>query len=109
MLRKLGIYRLVPRADGASEQWDLAPNQGIVLVRAFSPADARVVAAACEADFPDVHAKPGDGITTAPASAFRDSGLYAVQEEAYAPYPAEGERGVVQGDLRRDVIRPLEG
>jgi len=108
MNRKLAIYRLAPRQRLAHEQWDLAPNQGTVFVRAFSPADARIVAAAAEVDFPEFGAKPGDGIRTAPASAFRDSGLYAVEEEDYSPYPADGQRGLVSGDLRGDVIRPLE-
>ena len=37
----LGVYRLIPAAPPEDNGWDLAPNQGEVVVRAFSPADAR--------------------------------------------------------------------
>ena len=106
-MQSLGIYRLVPIASPKDSAWDLAPNQGEVVVRAFSAADARLVAAEAEADFTSIAAMPGDGVSTAPASAFRTTALYAVREETGGRYPAAGERGVIAGTIDWRVIRPL--
>jgi hypothetical protein len=103
-MTRLRIYRLVPAADRGDPRWDLAPWQGEVTVRARSPADARLVAAQAENDFREVGAKPGDGVKTDFASAFRDDKLYRVIEDRGGEFPEEGERGVVAGDPRRDVI-----
>lgn len=100
----LRTYRLRPAADKIDPRWDLAPSQGEVIVRALSPADARLVAAAAEIDFPDVGAKPGDGVKTDFASAFRDEKRYHVVEDDSGDFDGEGERGVVAGNVRRDVI-----
>ncbi len=107
-MQTLRVFRLIPVAPPEANGWDLASNQGEVVVRAFSPADARIVAAAAEPDFSDISAKPGDGVSTAPASAFRDIGLYTVVEESGDRYPRDGERGVIAGTVDQDVIRPLE-
>lgn len=91
---KLKIFRLEPNTRPDDPRWDNAPNHGVVRVRAFSPADARVVAAEAEVDFLDIDAKPGDGTTTDFASAFRDDKLYHVtlEEEDGGP----GVRGVIR-------------
>jgi len=100
----LHIYRLVPAADRGDSRWDIAHYQGEVTVRAQSPADARLVAAQAEIDFPEVRAKPGDGVKTDFASAFRDDKLYHVVEDRTGTFPEDGERGVVAGYPKRDVI-----
>jgi len=74
-------------------------------VRARSEADARIVAAEAELDFLDVGAKPGDGVSTSFASAFRDQRLYRVVEDDSGAFPAEGPRGVLTGLSRQDPIR----
>lgn len=81
----LKAYELRPLAEPSDPNWDLSPAHGIVRVWALSPADARIVAAEAETDFLDIDAKPGDGNTTRPASAFRNEKLYAVRQiEAHA-------------------------
>ncbi|OCW59671.1 hypothetical protein AWJ14_10875 [Hoeflea olei] len=87
------LYRLVPSAAPHDPRWDNAPRHGVVQVRAFSPADARVVAAQAEIDFLDIPAKPGDGTTTESASAFRDDKLYHVVLESETA--GDGPRGIV--------------
>lgn len=102
----LGLYRLVPLAAADDPNWDKAPSHGEVLVRAHSPADARIVAAEAEGDFRTRDAKPGHGNSTAFASAFRDDKLYTVVEANEADEPGGGERGVVKGDFSFPVIKP---
>ncbi len=104
----LGVFRLVPKAPPDDSGWDLAPNQGEVVVRAHSPADARVVAAEAEGDFPELNAKPADGVRTAPASAFRDVRLYAVVEEKGEGFDANGARGVIEGRPDPAALRPVK-
>jgi len=94
----------VPAAARWDPRWDLAPYQGEVTVRARSPADARLVATDAEIDFPEAGAKPGDGVKTDFASAFRDDKLYHLVEDNSGEFPEDGERGVVAGDPDRDVI-----
>lgn len=108
-MTSLRIYRLVPAADRGDPRWDLAPWQGEVIVRARSPADARLVASEAENDFPEAGAKPGDGVRTDFASAFRDDKLYHVVEDRSGDYSEAGERGVVAGHPRRDVIAASGG
>ncbi|TCM58513.1 hypothetical protein C8J36_101416 [Rhizobium sp. PP-F2F-G48] len=43
--RPLRLYRLVPSAGPGDPGWGNAPSQGEIVVRAESPADARIVAA----------------------------------------------------------------
>ncbi|KFB09754.1 hypothetical protein [Nitratireductor basaltis] len=99
---ELSLYRLIPDAPATDPNWDLAPSQGIVTVCAYSPADARIVAAEAELDFLDIAAKPGDGTSTKMASAFRDEKLYRVEEIEQG---TSGERGVVQHIPQEDLIR----
>jgi hypothetical protein len=60
----VNIFRLLPVADDAHPRWGNAQNQGEVVIRAVSPADARVVASEAEVDFLDVKAVPADGNST---------------------------------------------
>lgn len=99
-------YRLVPVAADYDQNWDRAPSHGVVTVCARSAADARVVAAEAEGDFTDVSAKPGDGNSTAFASAFRDDKLYAVEDDG--PCHEGDARGVVAGQLSGDVLKVSE-
>ena len=100
----LGIYRLIPDAVETDPNWNLAQPAGEVVVRAHSPADARIVAAEAELDFLDVPTKPGDGVSTSFASAFRDDKLYRVLEDDSGAFPREGPRGVLDGLARRDTL-----
>ncbi|MCT7375150.1 hypothetical protein [Chelativorans salis] len=100
----LKIYRLVPDAAETDPNWDLAEPAGEVVVRARSPADARIVASEAEVDFLDTPAKPGDGVSTSFASAFRDEKLYRVVEDDSSTFPREGAREVLKGPTRRDPI-----
>ena len=102
---KRRIYRLEPAAAPGDPNWDRAPRQGTVHVRADSPAEARLVASEAEADFLETDALPGDGVSTRFASAFRDDKLYDVFEDESGRFPAEGERGVVDGHIRPDVLK----
>ncbi len=104
----MGIYRLVPKAAPQDSGWDLAPDQVEIVVRAHSPADARVVAAEAEGDFPEFDAKPAHGVRTAPASAFRDIRLYAVVEEKNDRFDANGPRGIIDGRPDPAVLRPAK-
>lgn len=98
------IYRLEPAAAPDDPNWDLAPSHGTVLVRAESPADARIVASEAEDDFLGSDALPADDKSTRFASAFRDDKLYSVSEAGDAGYQAEGPREVVEGHINPDVI-----
>lgn len=102
-IQQLGLYRLVPVAAADDPNWGKAPSHGEVVVRAYSHADARIVAAEAEGDFPESSAKPGDGNSTAFASAFRDDKLYTVVEEGS---DEGGARGVIEGDFSFPVIKP---
>ncbi|MGN6552017.1 MAG: hypothetical protein ACTHJ3_19285 [Pararhizobium sp.] len=103
----LSLYRLKPIAQENDPRWDMASYQGEVVVRAYSPGDARVVAAEAETDYLDVAAAPGHGTSTKMASAFRDDKLYTVLDEPPGDFPSEGERTVVSGLITRDVITPV--
>ena len=105
---QLKLYRLIPIAAATDTNWDLAPNQGEVVVRARSSGDARVVAAEAELDFMEIDALPGDGNSTTSSSAFRSEKLYTVVDEAAGTYPLDGPREVVAGTVRVDNIRPTE-
>ena len=100
----LGLYRLTPLARPDDQNWDKAPGHGDIVVAAFSPADARVVAAEAEGDFLASGAKPGHGNSTLMASAFRDDKLYTVVEEGEADPTAR--RGIVSGRISGPVIKP---
>lgn len=106
---ELHIYRLVPDAPSTDPGWDLAPPVGEIVVRAYSPADARVVASQAEVDFPDFDAVPGDGVLTAFASAVRNDRLYRVEEDEDGAYAPDGPRGVLSGlEHDSETIRPAD-
>jgi hypothetical protein len=107
-VEQLKLFRLVPVAAANDTNWDNAPNQGEVVVRARSSGDARVVAAEAELDFMEIDALPGDGNSTTSSSAFRNEKLYTVVDETDQSYPVEGPREVVAGTVRVDNIRPSE-
>jgi len=99
----------MPDAPPSDPGWDIAPSLGEITVRAESPADARIVAAEAEVDFPDVDALPGDGVTTSFASAVRDEKLYRVEEDTSGRFPAEGKRAVLEGLTEpQEIIKPQE-
>ncbi|WP_299813400.1 hypothetical protein [uncultured Roseibium sp.] len=93
------IYKLTPSAADWDPNWDLAKNQGEVIVRAQSPADARIVASEAEPDFLDTGGKPAEGASTRNASAFRDEKLYAVAELSSSEFSAEGPRELLRGSI----------
>lgn len=107
-VEQLKLFRLVPVAAATDTNWDLAPNQGEVVVRARSSGDARVVAAEAELDYLEIDALPGDGNSTTSSSAFRNEKLYTVVDETGPAYPLEGPRELVAGNVRVDNIRPTE-
>lgn len=108
-IRQLRLYRLVPSAQPGDPGWSNAPTQGEIVVRAESPADARIVAAEAELDFTEIDAKPAEGTDTRMASVFRNEKLYTVIEEPISPAMRnEGERGVVQGTVSVGTIRPTQ-
>jgi hypothetical protein len=93
------VYRLEPIAEADDPNWGRAPNRGAVIVRADSPADARVLASQAETDFLDVGAKPSHGVSTDFASAFRDDRLYSVREDDSGRFANAGERAVLAGAI----------
>lgn len=99
------IFRLEPTAAPDDPNWDLAPSQGIVLVRAESPADARIVASEAEDDFLGSGALPADDKSTRFASAFRDDKLYSVSEVNDQRFATDGPREIVDGRINTNVIR----
>lgn len=99
------LYKLFPAAQAWDPNWDRAPSQGVVVVRANSPADARIVASEAEPDFLDMDAKPGDGASTRFASAFRDTKLYSVVEIDSVEFSVDGPREVVLGTIRNPLLK----
>ncbi|MDQ0321185.1 hypothetical protein QO002_003323 [Pararhizobium capsulatum DSM 1112] len=107
--KTLKLFRLVPVAQPTDPNWDVAENMGEVVVRAFSPADARVVAAQAELDFMEIDAMPAEGNSTRDASAFRNERLYAVREEQSSQAARRDEpRGVVEGTVSVGTIKPTQ-
>lgn len=105
----LKLYRLIPVARAGDPNWNSAENQGEVVVRAFSAADARVTAAEAELDFTEIDAAPAEGNSTRDASAFRNERLYAVVEMLdQRGLAAEGPRGVVDGTVSVGTIKPTQ-
>lgn len=103
---KLNIYKLVPIANSNDPHWANSPYQGEVVVAARTSGDARIVAAARELDFMEVDAAPADDVTTSNASAFRSEKLYTVIE--IERDRTDIGRGVVQGSISVDTIRPTQ-
>ncbi|MCJ7995447.1 hypothetical protein J5N58_14780 [Rhizobium cremeum] len=112
-MSELNIYRLVPSAPVGDPRWQNNPYQEEIVVRAHSSGDARIVAQEAELDFPDVNAKPAEGVQTDMASAFRNEKLFTVIRDDSGRFSPEGPRGVLAGDIRRGVIaaghRPAHG
>jgi hypothetical protein len=106
---RLKLYRLIPVAGANDPNWDNAEYQGEIVVRAFSPADARVTAAEAELDFTEIDASPAEGNSTRDASAFRNERLYAVVEMLdQLGLAADGPRGVVEGVVSVGTIKPTQ-
>lgn len=103
-MASLKIFRLLPVVDETDPRWNNAENQGEVVVRAHSAADARIVAAAAEGDFLDIKAAPADGNSTRTFSAFRDDKLYTVVEDTKATYRSDGDRAVFSGHIRPVIL-----
>jgi hypothetical protein len=103
-MEPLKIFRLVPVADQSDPRWGNAVDQGEVVVRARSHADARLVASEAEDDFLEMDVAPADGNSTRTFSAFRDEKLYTVIEVTGGLHPAEGERGVVEGTITPVIL-----
>jgi hypothetical protein len=99
------IYKLSPTTPEWDPNWDLAENQGEVIVRADSPADARIVASEAEPDFLESDAKPGMGTSTRHASAFQNEQLYSVTEIDSDAYSRTGPRELLGGTVKN----PLKG
>jgi hypothetical protein len=101
----LGLFRLVPTADPDDPRWDVALNHGIVIVRAESPADARIVAAQAETDALKLPSTAGHGSAAEFSSGFRDEKLYSCDEDVSGNYPVAGPRGLVAGRLGQTAER----
>lgn len=97
------IYKLVPIAAAGDPNWERAGGSGIVLVRADSSGDARLVASEAEPDFLEIDRKPAHGASTRFASAFRDEKLYGVEECETSGHSPEGPREVVEGMIRNPL------
>ncbi|MBU1209717.1 MAG: hypothetical protein KJ587_00405 [Alphaproteobacteria bacterium] len=97
---------MVPTADPGDPRWLDRKCPGEVLVRADSAADARIVAAMAEIDFPETNAKPSHGVSTRFASCFRDEKLYDVVVAPSAAFELAGPREVLSG-LSEDDIHVL--
>ncbi|MBO0143541.1 hypothetical protein JZX87_20450 [Agrobacterium sp. Ap1] len=101
----LNIYRLEPIASADDPAWANKPGHGVVVVAARTAGDARIVAAERELDFMEIDAAPADDVSTRTASAFRDEKFYTVVEIEHGR--CDLVRGVIEGDIRMDVIKPL--
>ena len=75
-----------------------------MIVRAESPADARLVATAAEGDFLNSGSLPADDKSTSFASAFRNDKLYSVTEVSGSKYPSEGPREVLEGAIDPNIL-----
>jgi hypothetical protein len=103
---RLNLYRLVPIAEADDPRWDNSPFQGEVVVAARSTGDARLVASSRELDYMEIDAKPAEDVTTSIASAFRSEKLYTVIE--IDRDRTDLSRGIIDGEIAIDVIRPAQ-
>jgi len=92
------IYRLIPSAPADDPNWDLALNQGEVVVRANSSGEARAIAALEEASLRVEGIPPTT--TQVVASAFRDEKLYTVKEDTSGEFPDTGPVRVLRGEFQ---------
>ncbi len=90
------IYRLTPNPPQNEEAFELSRDQGMVIVRALSTGDARLVAAEAEAA---ASGHSGKLDTQLSASAFMDPTLYSVQRLDGSEFPSSGERQMLAGAL----------
>ena len=90
------IYRLYPIAEPGDPNWQLRASHGVVLVRAQSSGDARLVAAQAEAASRSGR-EENDDVRSIRTSAFVDEKLYGVTLVDSPPYPPDGPRGVLEG------------
>jgi hypothetical protein len=102
----LNIYRLEPTASIDDPRWQNAPPSGPITVAARTSGDARFVASSREVDFMEIDSAPAEDVTTVNASAFRDEKLYTVIEIEHGR--TDVRRGVIEGTVRVDAIRPLQ-
>lgn len=102
----LNVYRLEPSAAPDDPLWQNKPGHGVVVVAAPTAGDARIVATGRELDFMEIDAAPADDVSTVNASAFRDEKLYTVIEIEHGRQDLK--RGVIEGNVRIDVIKPLQ-
>lgn len=102
----LNIYRLEPTASIDDPRWPNAPPSGPITVAARTSGDARFVASSREVDFMEIDSAPAEDVTTVNASAFRDEKLYTVIEIEHGR--TDVRRGVIEGTVRVDAIRPLQ-
>ena len=102
----LNVYRLAAIAALDDPRWANSPYQGEVIVAARTSGDARIVASARELDFMEVDSAPADDVTTTNASAFRSDLLYTVIEVERGR--TDLQRGVLEGNISVDTIRPVQ-
>lgn len=102
----LNIYRLEPTASPDDPRWQGFQPNGSVTVAARTSGDARIVASGREVDFMEIDSAPAEDVTTANASAFRDEKLYTVIEIEHGRKDLS--RGVIEGVVRVDAIKPLQ-
>jgi hypothetical protein len=102
----LNVYRLEPIAEADDPRWENSPFQGTVVVAARTSGDARIVASGGELDYMEIDAKPADDVTTTTASAFRSEKLYTVIE--IDRDRSDLRRGILEGDIATDTIRPVQ-
>lgn len=105
---KTRLFKLLPLVPAGSPDWDIAAYQGEVIVRALSPADARIVASHAEIDFLDVSAKPAHGVSTRMASAFRNLLLYSVVKLTDDRFQSDGPREVVDGQISNPLASAIK-
>jgi hypothetical protein len=104
----LQIYRLKCVAAKDDPRWINTGSQDDVIVRALSPADARLVASEAEDDFLESDALPGDGNSTRTFSAYRDDKVFTVIEESTSPFSRDGERGVLSGSIKPVILIDID-
>lgn len=87
---RLAIFRLVPTTARHDRRFARDALHGEVVVRAYSPKDARQVASAAELEFQAAGASAAD-------SPFHDETLYAVIEVPGVDFLRGGKRGLIAG------------
>lgn len=91
------IFRLEPVADPGDPNWDRANDLGPVIVRAKSPAHARLTAGEAEASLLGASEGTKPAARNPFSSAFCDERLYRVVEDKSQRFSAEGESAVLAG------------